>query len=90
MRALTEELERVAREKEDLCLQYAREIEGVQTQLSVREQELAEERCRALEETRWQLEQEMERLKVCSTHTHTHIHTHTHTHWHRRVHVECG
>lgn len=65
--ALTQELECAAKEREDMRLQYAREIEGAQTQLSVREQELAEERYRALQETRQQLKQEMERLKVSST-----------------------
>ena len=67
VQALTQELERVAKEKEELCLQYAREIECAQTQLSVREQELVEQRHQAMQETRQQLEQEIERLKVGST-----------------------
>ena len=74
VQALTQELERAAKEKEDMRLQYAREIEGAQTQLSVREQELAEERYRALQETRQQLNQEVERLKVGTT-AHTHAST---------------
>lgn len=67
VQALTQELERVAKEKEELCLQYAREIEGTQTQLSVQEQELAEKGHQALQETRKQLKQEIERLKVGSS-----------------------
>jgi hypothetical protein len=56
IRSLSEQLKKVQKEKEDLSVQYAREIEAAQARLSTKEQELGSQHIQALQDLRQQLE----------------------------------
>ena len=79
---LSEELQRLKREKEDLVVQYGREIEAAQAQLSTREQELGAQHLKALQDSHSRVES----LQVCLyarlTYTHAcviYVRTYVHT-----------
>ena len=76
IRSLSEQLKKVQKEKEDLSVQYAREIEAAQARLSTKEQELGSQHIQALQDLRQQLES----LKVLIIYTillsqHVNVHT---------------
>lgn len=65
--SLTQELERVEREKRELRAQYAREIEAAHSQLGEKEAELGAKHVMALQD--WQ-----DRHKKGDLYTSTHVH----------------